>query len=515
MGGREMGERRTLAVVIAAGIVAIVLSRLPQWFGGQLVPDGDECVVALMAKHLAEGRDVSVFFWGQRYGLAIFESGTAAAAFRLFWPSDAALKGAMLFLWSIGWIFYVLATDRWAGRRVAILAGACLILCPGWASFSMKARGGYVTAFVFTGLVLWIVARESEKRSEGSRRLLTLIGLGACVGLLALAQTLWLLPAVPLIAQILRRDRLSRDVPPLALGFVVVVVAAMAAPAPHRSAYWTPLLLNGVAPWRALIDLPRNLWLVAGGSVWMDETPPTGPFIDLAGVLWVVGWCAATVWAFVRPPARWLGALLLAGWLSIIATVALRTQYRYFAAWLAPLAIVVGAAFAAALAGDRRKRALAAAGLTVLLAASGVALRELGRVNTAGFPVAAGTTAGAALDALLARLRAEGVRHVYSADPFEQWNVMWASREQITARWFSSSDRVPAYPAAVDRALFAGERVAVVWTVEQTPLLADKIAADEKLRAPAVVAGTFNVVVDPGVDTIRRLGFRLNEPGAR
>jgi len=48
-------------------------------------------------------------------------------------------------------------------------------------------------------------------------------------------------------------------------------------------------------------------------------------------------------------------------------------------------------------------------------------------------------------------------------------------------------------------------------------LLADLIAGagDERLRAPIVVSGTFNVVVDPGIDTIRRLGFRLNEPGRR
>src|SRR5262245_31944833 len=110
-----MRDRRTLAVIIAVGLVVIALSRLPQWLGGQLVPDGDECVVALMAKHLAEGRELSVYFWGQRYGLTIFESGAAAAAFRLFGPSDPALKGAMLFLWSIGFCFYVLAAHRWAG----------------------------------------------------------------------------------------------------------------------------------------------------------------------------------------------------------------------------------------------------------------------------------------------------------------------------------------------------------------------------------------------------------------
>jgi len=155
-------ERRFLIALIASGLVAIALSRSPQWLGGQLFPDGDESIVALMAKHFAEGREVPVFFWGQSYGLTFFEAAFAAVSFRIFGPSDAALKAALLCLWAVGWCFYVLAAHRWAGRRGALLAAVAFIVCPGWAILSMKARGGPVTAFAFTGIVLWLMPREIE-----------------------------------------------------------------------------------------------------------------------------------------------------------------------------------------------------------------------------------------------------------------------------------------------------------------------------------------------------------------
>src|SRR5262249_47721494 len=48
----------------APGAMGLV-SRLPQLFSGDLLLDGDECILGLMAKHVAEGRDFPIFFYGQ------------------------------------------------------------------------------------------------------------------------------------------------------------------------------------------------------------------------------------------------------------------------------------------------------------------------------------------------------------------------------------------------------------------------------------------------------------------
>ena len=45
----KSGSRGFVVIVIVAGFAAIALSRSPQWSSSQLFPDGDECVVALMA----------------------------------------------------------------------------------------------------------------------------------------------------------------------------------------------------------------------------------------------------------------------------------------------------------------------------------------------------------------------------------------------------------------------------------------------------------------------------------
>ena len=60
MEGRFRG-RGTIVAIILVGLLLIPLSRAPQWLGGQTFPDGDESVVGLMAKHMAEGRGLPIF----------------------------------------------------------------------------------------------------------------------------------------------------------------------------------------------------------------------------------------------------------------------------------------------------------------------------------------------------------------------------------------------------------------------------------------------------------------------
>jgi hypothetical protein len=112
-----------------------------------------------------------------------------------------------------------------------------------------------------------------------------------------------------------------------------------------------------------------------------------------------------------------------------------------------------------------------------------------------------------ALGALVARLRAEGVRHVYCTHAMMQWSIMWASHEQIVARWYHPDDRVPEYPAAVDRARAAGERIAVVGAADEAGHFADAIGAAGGGGPPVVVARSFTVAVDPSVGALERLGF--------
>ncbi|HEY7372486.1 MAG TPA: hypothetical protein VIF57_10035, partial [Polyangia bacterium] len=469
MTGRERGF---LIGVIALGLAAVALSRASQWLGGQLVPDGDECIVALMAKHLAEGRDVSLFFWGQRYGLAIFETGAAALAFRLFGVSDGALKGAMLLLWSAGYVFYVLAAHRWAGRRGAALAAAALAVFPGWATLSMKAFGGPITAFALTGVVLWLIAGATAADapaapppSTPAARVGRMLLIGACGALISLAHPLWLLPMFAYVARLRDRGRFRQDVVAIGYAFLVVLVVGVVVPSPHRSGYWRPEVLSGIAPGYALLHLPRNLWGATSGAFWMEDIMPMGAWIALAGILWIVAWIASAALALARPPARWLRTLTLAGALSIAVTLVIRSlpfQYRYLAPAAGPLVLAVATAAAAALAPGRPRRALVAGGLAVLLIASGGAMRQFDRVPTSGMAIAPGVPVRDALGALVDRLRAEGVRHVYCTHAMMQWSIMWASHEQIIARWFHPDDRVPEYPAAVERARAAGERIAVV-----------------------------------------------------
>jgi len=62
-------------LVCLAALVAIsVASRLPQLRSPNLLVDGDESVLGLMAKHLAQRKEFPIFFYGQHYAFSPVEA---------------------------------------------------------------------------------------------------------------------------------------------------------------------------------------------------------------------------------------------------------------------------------------------------------------------------------------------------------------------------------------------------------------------------------------------------------
>jgi hypothetical protein len=148
-----MRLRVPTSIYVLALILISVASRLPQVRSPNLLVDGDECVLGLMAKHLAQGKDVPVFFYGQHYALATVDAAVGAAAFLMFGVGALPLKLSMLALWTVGVLFVFLAQSRLLGPTRSFWITTLLIVNPAWAAWSMKAGGGYLTSFTASAAV--------------------------------------------------------------------------------------------------------------------------------------------------------------------------------------------------------------------------------------------------------------------------------------------------------------------------------------------------------------------------
>src|SRR3954451_4785334 len=91
---------------VAAVVALSVASRLPQLQSPNLLADGDECTLGLMAKHVAEGKEFPLFFYGQHYAFSPVEQTDGAAAFVLFGVGAGPLKAAIHIVWTIAMLFF-------------------------------------------------------------------------------------------------------------------------------------------------------------------------------------------------------------------------------------------------------------------------------------------------------------------------------------------------------------------------------------------------------------------------
>jgi hypothetical protein len=518
---RSRATAKTGGAYLAGLAVLAAVSRLPQLLGPNLLVDGDEAVLGLMAKHLAHGRELPVFFYGQHYGFSSIEAAAGAFSFLAFGTGALALKIAMLALWIAGVLFLHLALSRVVGRGPSFLMLCVFVLSPAWAVWSMKARGGYLTAFAATSVLMWLLTRD-EARTEGRWA-----AAGVLTAVICGAQPLWLPGVLPIVAAALIADRrwlwaisyLCVSATPVLFLRIASITSGDA---------WGGPALGGVDLAAALQSLPaigHQIYVNFTGSYYLGwAIDPPGPVTWILAVTWCGTLAAAGLLQIYRLVARryLLSSHLL--FLGIVLTVvaealALRARdARYLLPISALLIALVGIEIQDLVARWLRGRRAALAAACVALIAGGVSMMEFRAFAYLWNNPSGSMSEAARMRRVIDVLHSQGIAHVYSMNGLLGMQLVFYSDEQVVSRSADLTDRYPPYVIAVDRALAGGQPVAVIgytntsgapgcWDVPICTGGIERIVSNPE----AIVTVDGKYFVYPGADRslLRRLHFQI------
>jgi hypothetical protein len=508
---------KKLLLVLTLAAVAFA-SRLPQLRSPNLLVDGDESVLGLMAKHVAEAKEFPIFFYGQNYAFSPVEEVAGAISFLPFGVRPLALKVAALGLWIAGLLFGFLALSRLIGCQRSFWIALLLVLNPVWAVFSLKAGGGYLTAFAATNLLCWLLTGDCERETT-SRWIIA----GLLTSVIDLAQPLWL-PGVLIIviAALARRPNLRWTI-----GYIVTAVGgviAVKSAAPFVPDGWSgPALGNGDLA-GSLLPVGRQIYIYLTGAyylAWPTDSP------GLATTSLAMVWCAlfgtvVALQAFRLVTRRhyWLSHLLFA---SICATIG--AEWLVLAArdprYLLPLGgllvPLLGIEVVDLVDRNLLPRTPVIVLTAVLLLLGAKSMREFREFNYLWKNPSQRWTEARRLQQVINYLKVMDVRRVFSMNGLLDFQLIFYSDEQVLSRWTNPVGRYHRYVAEVNRALAAGERVAVVGYTDNSgapgcwdvPICTGSI---ESIASPAsifTVDDKYFVYVGADRALLTRLGFRF------
>ncbi len=170
--------RARYLILLGICLVGLIL-RLDFLFAGAGVVDGDEAIIGLMGKHILEGRDFPIFFYGQPY-MGSIESYLAAILFSLFGISGYALLAVPTAI-SVALIPMVYFMARGFLKEKGALFAAAYIAVPPQplVIWSIKARGGFIETLAIGALVFILLGRAIRSERLPNPLLLgVLLGFG-------------------------------------------------------------------------------------------------------------------------------------------------------------------------------------------------------------------------------------------------------------------------------------------------------------------------------------------------
>jgi 4-amino-4-deoxy-L-arabinose transferase-like glycosyltransferase len=171
-------------------IVVGIVTRFVVWLSAYGVPEADEAVGGLMAKHVLDG-DLSTFYWGQAYGGPL-ETWLAAPVVAIFGETWVGLRLIPVMLCALTAITIWRVGLRTIGPYGAITAAAVYWVFPSYLIWkSIHFHIFYASGMLLGALALLLVLRLHERPT---RRDAAVLGLVVGVGLWQSFQLLTIVP---------------------------------------------------------------------------------------------------------------------------------------------------------------------------------------------------------------------------------------------------------------------------------------------------------------------------------
>ena len=432
-------------------ILLIFVSRLPQIFSPDLLLDGDECIVGLMAKHSLEGKGTPIFFYGQSYGFSFVEVIFIRAFYSVFGVSDISVKFAMLSLWAIGIVFFYKTFEEIIKNSkswLPFIFTLFFIFSPTWAIWSMEARGGYLTAFTLSSLTAFLLIKKWQKPHW------VLPWVGLLLVVIYQSQMLWLAGLFPIAIYSLYKNYSLKAFGSLLFGIVLGWVS------------FYKLSLNTAQFWKA----PT----LSFSAIGLDSftTIPLKVYQNLTGAYNQTGMLemndATKIWTVI------FGVFIL---MALITAVFLLVKRINISPWLYVFCISVcfTISYLVVLNRNEPRYLLPLFGyalLMLLLLVNSFKINRFAKVigftflfisvysfiaNINYYP-----SKKQALTHLISELEQRELHYVFCDKGLLQWQIMFYSHESVVARYRNKTDRYPKYIEEVNNAYAEGKKTALV-----------------------------------------------------
>lgn len=428
-----------------------IATRLPQLLNPDIAMDGDECIVGMMVKHTMAGKEFPLYFYGQSYGFTLLEVLFSIPLSAVLGLSTFSIKASMLIMWLTGAVFFykTLQAINSNHKYLPLILTLLLVSSPAWAVWSMKIRGGYLTAFMLSPIVTWLLF---DKRVNYKTWVYPVAGV--LLAIVYEAQMLWVVALAPVLFYVLVFNTRKVNTALLLLSGGVILFALHRYKAGLLPNY--PLKAQDIESFTQNVSrLPEYLFYSLAGKYYLSENFPDNLFTALFSytfIAFIVLLPICSIYNLVKGNKDQLFAMSV---LAVFGVIVVNAAPIYVAGrFFLPLTGAV--IFSAQLLLNRVKISRVAVSGVLSLCVVGI----IGLCTFWNFP--SGKMSRSALEEIIQRLEEHDVHHVLVTYSILDFQIIFYSDERILARnkWYPG--RYTEYLNTVDGVYHSHGNIAVV-----------------------------------------------------
>ena len=476
----------------------VVVARLPYLLSKHLYFDGDEALLGIMARDLLHLDAVPVYFYGQRYGLAILEVISTALFMPFFGSTVWTLKfGGMLLMAIAFWRLMVVIRTRTDSVWVYILTLIALVNIPPW-----TVHDRYLTAFLFACLVFErIILKGTWNQKDW-------VWISLFLVMILLAQPIYLLFMIPLLSnRIMKKEQLQLALKSIVPG--IAFLGLLRIPAMWNKGHWKPVRM-GEIDWGNLHHyLIEGFWSHCSGFfAYSDNYPvPTTVKIGVAGFLILL--ISAMIFIVLKGSSVDRKGIFVLVVSLVFAMMALPFFGVAGARYLLGFHVVILFLFiSVVITITRKNRKAIAAGLPFELAF--LLLTQTGFDEYTSFWFEPELNDMQMLAELHETLDDRGIEHVFVSE----WNLLWQLNylgdEKIAARLSDRNERIDRYMDRVDTCYHTKD-CSYALAGSHWPLL-DMNQIDGWHEKVERINDRFYLMENPGDEFLEKGGFEFASP---